>query len=409
MSMRTVLRFFGVAIFAIAICAHAQTYSVLHTFTGGADGAQPWAGVTVDSGGNLYGTATEGAYTGGNCSPNGCGTAYKLKRSGTGWTFSTLYTFHDSDGAFPYAPLIFGPDGALYGTTNQGGVHPCCGAVFSLRPPATFCSSVVCPWVQNLLWSFDVAPDGNDPFLGAVTFDAAGHIFGTTTYGGNYYQGTAFELQKQPSGGWTENILFNFGLGGQQPYNNLIFDSSGNIYTTTEIGGADNAGAVVELVNSPSGWTENDIYSFTGASDGSYPYAGLIFDQAGNLYGTTRIGGANNDGTVFELTPSNGSWTFHVIYDGGGWSGLTMDAAGNLYGTFGSGAYGNGAVSKLTPSNGSWIYTPLYSFTGGSDGGGPVGGVAFDANGNLYGTTASGGNLSDCQGYGCGVVWELTP
>jgi len=140
--------------------------------------------------------------------------------------------------------------------------------------------------------------------------------------------------------------------------------------------------------------------------------AGLIFDQAGNLYGSASSGGSGNGGTVFELMPSNGNWNFNLLYSlsgsGGSRNGplrsLTMDAAGNLYGTtYSDGAYGAGSVFKLKPSNGAWTYTDLYDFTGGDDGANPYGGVTLDANGNLYGTTAFGG-ASDA-----GVVWEITP
>jgi len=411
----------SILLFALAIVlthtAQAQTLSVLHAFTNGADGAEPWAGVTVDAGGNLYGTATSGGYTGGNCETyHGCGTVFRLKSGSFGWTLSPLYTFNDNDGASPFAGVIFGPDGTLYGTTYEGGAYMA-GTVYNLRPPATACKSVLCPWTENVLWSFQTeTEDGAVPGFGNLTFDTVGHIYGTTIYGGGLADGgTVFELAKQPSGSWSENINYSFGYidngnGGSEPYAGVIFDANANLYTTTNYDGAYQCGTVAQLENSPSGWTENVLYTFTCRSDGGEPFGGLIFDQAGNLYGTTS--GFQGSGTVFELSPSNGGWTFDVIYtftSGGSWAGVTMDAAGNLYGTGGVGAYGHGAVFKLTRSGSSWTYSSLHDFTGGSDGGGPVGGVAFDAHGNLYGTTANGGNLSDCDGSGCGVVWEITP
>ncbi len=161
------------------------------------------------------------------------------------------------------------------------------------------------------------------------------------------------------------------------------------------------------MVNSSSGWTGTDLHLFSGGSDGNTIYGGLVFDQAGNLYGDTFLGGEYNGGTVFELSPSNGGWSFNVIYNftgSGPWASLSIDAAGNLYGTTtGSGAYGYGNVFKLTPSDGGWTYTSLHDFTGGSDGGFPVSVVSFDANGNLYGTAEVGG------AYDNGVVWEITP
>jgi uncharacterized repeat protein (TIGR03803 family) len=180
------------------------------------------------------------------------------------------------------------------------------------------------------------------------------------------------------------------------------------MYTTTVEGGPDGCGTVAQLVNSASGWTETDLYTFTCESDGSGPYGGLIFDHAGNLYGTTAYAGAGGSGTVFELTHSSGSWTFQVLYgfagQGGPYASLTMDAVGNLYGTtIGDGAYGRGSVFKLIPSNGGWRYSSLHDFVGSSDGEDPISNVTFDASGNLYGTAQFGGT------YGEGVVWEITP
>ena len=151
--------------------------------------------------------------------------------------------------------------------------------------------------------------------------------------------------------------------------------------------------------------------------------AGLISDSSGNLYGATSYGGVNGGGTVFELTPSNGSWTLNTLYSftkvnnsfrPGPVASLIMDAAGNLYGTTkADGAYGYGNVFKLMPSNGSWAYTSLYDFTGGSDGANPYSSLVLDAQGNLYGTTYTGGQSGeDCllnETYTCGVVFEITP
>src|SRR5271166_2917290 len=163
--------------------------------------------------------------------------------------------------------------------------------------------------------------------------------------------------------------------------------------------------------------TENVLYRFQDGSDGAVPFGGVIFDNSGNLYGSTLVHGLGGGGTVFELSPANGNWTFSLLYSfiGSGFgpaASLTMDAAGNLYGTTDkNGAFGAGTVFKLTPSGGSWKYTSLHDFTGGSDGGNPFSNVTFDANGNLYGRTSAGGDTSgDCQGLvGCGVVWEITP
>ncbi len=392
----------------------AQTFQVLHNFTGGADGGGPMAGVTLDAGGNLYGTTQAGGYTGGSCSRYGCGVVYRLKHVGSDWTLTPLYSFHDNDGNVPVARVVFGPDGSLFGTTYQGGDEEN-GVVFNLRPASTVCKEVLCPWTETVIHYFTNNPDGCLPGLGDLTFDSAGNIYGTTEdcgeIAGIEYNGTVFELTPS-SGGWQESILYRIdeqGVG-EYPLNSAILDSQGNLYTTTEYSDApppNEWGTVIQLVNS-FGWTGSDIHVFTGGpSDGNTVYGGLVFDQAGNLYGDTFLGGENNGGTVFAMSPSNGGWTFNVIYSftgSGPWASLTIDAAGNLYGTStGSGAYGYGNVFKLTPSNGGWTYTSLHDFTGGSDGKLPVSVVSIDGNGNLYGTTSEGG--AD----GKGVVWEITP
>ena len=412
---------------SIVLCGavQAQTFTVLHSFTGGADGARPAAGLTLDAGGNLYGTASEGSYTGGYCyGLHGCGTVFRLKPGGGGWTLSTLYTFHGNDGAGPNARVIFGPDGTLYGTTSVGGTGSCyydaCGTVFNLRPAATICKSVLCPWTETVLWNFMNYLDGNYPGLGDLIFDAAGHVYGTTSEGGEYSNGTVFELEKLPDGDWSQTILYNFTqISGQgaTPEAGVIFDSEGNMYTPTVGGGfgGDRCGDVVQLVNSPSGWTENVLYTFTCSPGGQGPAGGVFFDPAGNLVGATAEGGGDDSGIVYDLSPSNGSWAYNILYDsfsgGAGPSGtLTMDSAGNLYGTtYQAGNYGYGSVFKLTPSDGSWTYTSLHDFTGGSDGANPVGNVIFDGNGNMYGTASAGGAFSNCDNGPCGVVWEITP
>ena len=233
--------------------------------------------------------------------------------------------------------------------------------------------------------------------------------------------GTVFKLTPS-NGGWAESVLYSFtgGSDGASPYSDVILDQAGNLYGTTWQGGVSGCafgtgcGTVYQLTPSGSGWKENTLYSFQSATDGGNPPAGLIFDPSGNLYGATWTDGPGGGGTVFELSPADGSWTFTSLYalngTGGPAGSLVMDGAGSLYGTTDSdGAHGVGSVFKLTPSNGGWIYTSLYDFTGGSDGYFPLCRVVFDTSGNLYGTTYAGGNNNDCGGYGCGVVWEITP
>ena len=395
--------------------AQAQTFKVIHTFTGKGDGATPWAGLTMDQAGNLYGTTC-----GNDCAYGGnAGTVFKLSRKGSGWIFNPLYNFVGGpDGANPHAGVVFGPQGNLYGTTPYSDGHGCtngsgCGKVFGLKPLASACESAFCQWAETVLYSFRGGSDGVAPALGNVIFDSAGNLYGTTLFGGTYSAGMAFELTSSGSG-WTETHLYSFtgGSDGGYPYAGLIFDQAGNLYGTTSGGGAYGAGTVFELTPSGSGWTENTLYSFTGGGDGGYPYAGLLFDQAGVLYGATISGGQAGGGTVFKLRPSNGAWTYSLVYSfkgpGGAYCGptgdLVMDGAANLYGaTQCDGAQGEGSVFKLTPSGGSWTYSSLHDFANGSDGGNPVGRLILDASGNLYGTA------SRADGKGQGVVFEITP
>jgi uncharacterized repeat protein (TIGR03803 family) len=246
---------------------------------------------------------------------------------------------------------------------------------------------------------------------GDIIFDQSGNIYGTTISGGLGI-GVIYELTPS-GGGWTETVLYYCGQGAGDgaPYGGVILHPSGNLFGTFVYAQPYNSGAVYELSRSGSGWKRSMLYQFSGGDDGYEPEGGLMLDSAGNLYGTTTGGGSGGGGTVFELTPSNGGWTFKTLYSfpchqpcQGPLGKLVMDDAGNLYGTTnGDGAYGKGSVFKLTPSSGGWTYTSLHDFTGGSDGGFPISSLVFDANGNLYGTASDGGSN------GAGVVFEITP
>jgi len=246
----------------------------------------------------------------------------------------------------------------------------------------------------------------------SVVFDAAGNLYGTTSEGGANGNGTVFKLAapKTKGGSWTESVLYSFGTGtdGSVPVGGVSFGSAGNLYGTTSAGGAYGFGTVFQLV-AGSGWTENILYDFQNANDGAVPYAGLISDKAGNFYGAATEGGANGGGTVFELTSSKGDWTFNVLYSVPGWGisgtfrNVVLDASGNLYATTHcDGEYNSGTVYELTPSRGAWTYTLLYTFTGGTDGLYSVSNPVLSQN-KIYGTTLYGG--AD----GNGVVYEVTP
>jgi uncharacterized repeat protein (TIGR03803 family) len=394
----------------------AQTYTVIHNFTGGSDGANPASGLTIDRAGNFYGTASTGGV--------GYGTVFKLVNHDSAWLTIPLYSFTGrDDGAGPFATMTLGPDGRLYGTTQEGGGSSCggeypgCGTVFLVTPPSKPSGRILGGWTDQVLHAFTYGgPDGIFPEFAELVFDHVGNIYGTTTGGGSGDNGTVYKLTRSGDA-WTESFVHLFeGADGSDPWSGVIFDSAGNLYGVTESGGAYNYGAIYDLMPSGSGWTESVLYSLQGGGDGSAPYGGLIFDQLGNLYGTTA-GTPNGSGTVFELIKlPNGSWTHVVLYrfsqvgyNGGPISSLVMDATGNLYGTtLYDGAYEYGSVFELTPSAGGWVFTDLHDFTGGSDGGYGEGSVILGHDGHIYGTAAIGGAYY-CPYQGCGVVWEITP
>ena len=371
----------------------AQNFQIIYNFTDGVDGGSPYAALTMDRAGNLYGTNAVAGLDGG-------GTVFELKYRTSGWTFAPLYEFTwNRDGARPEAQVIFGPDGAVYGTATAGGMgnH---GVVFRLTPRATGCVTALCFWSENTLHQFTGMPDGHYP-ASEVVFDAAGSLYGTTAYGGSSNQGAVYKLSPS-GGGWTETVLYSFGgSSGANPFSGVIFDNTGNLYGTTKTGGA-SYGTVYQLTPSGSGWVENTIYTFQGGADGGGPWGGLIFDQSGNLYGTTYT-----LGRVFKLTPTGNGWSYTVLYTFGGTGpngNLLMDATGSLYGiTTQNTGHNFGEVFKLSPAGQGWNYTNLHTFASGDGLLDHEGGVVMDASGNLYGTNEIGG------AHNAGVVWEITP
>jgi len=394
-----------VAVFALTLLTphalQAQTFSVIHNFSGEGDGTNPYAGVTIGGGGVLYGTASGGG-------THGHGVVFRLSHIGSGWVFGALYEFTGgSDGATPYGGIAIGPNGALYGTPYGGGVGD--GTAFELRPPATYCSAILCYWNETVLHTFTGVPDGEYPFEN-LTFDQAGNIYGTTNAGGRYSTGSAFELSPS-GGGWTESILHNFGSGndGSGPVAGVLLDTAGNVYGTTPTGGtgtlcSGGCGTVYQLMPSDGGWVENVLVNFDQAN-GYYPSSNLILDDSGNLYGTTLGGGQNGNGVVFELAPSGGGWTYSQLYSFASCNshaGVARDTAGNLYGVcYVGGTYEDGWVYELTNCSESCTLVDLHDFQSRTDGANPVGSPVLDANGNLYGTTLDGGAS------GNGTVWEI--
>ncbi len=422
--------------------AWAQPYKTLYTFVGDASGQFP-SGVIFDQAGNLYGTTGEGG--GGPCD-DGCGLAYKLTPNADGsWAESVLYTFCSvggcADGFYPYAGLTLDQSGNLYGETYLGGgAAGCdCGTVFELTPSSNG------SWTEKVIYHFTDGADGGLP-IGGLIFDQAGNLYGTT-YGGGIGYGVIFELTPNADGSWTEKVLHNSkGAGGESPLNaTLIFDHAGNLYGTASggdsksCGDGEGCGVVFELSpNSDGSWEEKVLHRFTGA-DGAFPGAGVIFDQAGNLYGTTEEGGNPTQcvdegvgcGAIFQLIPNaDGSWKETILHhftggkDGGlSFAPLIFDKSGNLYGTTevggkpklcaGDGFSGGcGVVFKLQPnSKGGWNETVLHRFVR-DPGAYPQAGVIFDAAGNLYGTTQGDSNgcsdIRPCRNT-FGSVFEITP
>lgn len=388
--------------------AQGQTLGVIHNFTDKQDGASPFGGLAMDKPGNLYGTSEFGG--------TGNGTVFRLVHKNSSWLFTPLYSFAGgNDGASPQATVVVGPDGALYGTTPSGGIGH--GTVFRVAPSPAACKTALCPWTETVLYRFAGGTDGDSP-VGAVVFDKSGNLYGTTYFGGvgtcngNYTCGVVYKLTHS-GGTWTESVLYQFAgdSDGGAPAAALIFDSAGNLYGTTTVGGANNQGTVFELTPSGSGWAESLLYSFNG-SDGNQPAGGLVFDSSGNLYGTTVSGGTKNGGTAYELTFSAGVWTESRLYSFGAHDGdglspyctLLLNANGDLYGTTSAGGLNNaGNVFTLTPADGGWTSAVVHAFNPSTDGAYPFSSLIFDAKGDLFGTTDSGGT----SGYG--IVFEITP
>jgi uncharacterized repeat protein (TIGR03803 family) len=371
--------------------AQAQAYNetVLYSFKGGTDGALPFAGLVQDAQGNLYGTTINGG-------SEGVGTVFMVDTAGKE-TVLHSFTGTGGDGAGPRGGLVRDTQGNLYGTTYQGGDLACsaptgCGTVFKLDTTGK----------ETVLHSFTNDPDGAYPEAGLVQ-DMQGNLYGTTLQGGSEGAGTVFKLDTTGK----ETVLYSFGsAGGDGTFlqAGLLLDSQGTLYGTTYTGGTHGDGTVFKVDKTGK---ETVLYSFTGmGGDGETPYyAGVVRDAPGNLYGTTVYGGASVFGTVFKVD-STGKETVLYSFTGGTKdgaypeAGLVLDTQGNLYGTtISGGAAGNGTVFKLDTSGKE---TVLYSFTGTKgDGAAPQAGLVLDMQDNLYGTTTSGGASGE------GTVFKL--
>jgi len=334
--------------------ASAAGYRKIYSFTGGLDGRDPATQLTFDpSTGNAYGTTAAGGEF-------DFGAIFQLTPTPDGWVQTVIYSFAGgNDGLDPHGGVTIGADGSLYGTAVAGGnagicAWDGCGVVYRLTP-------VNGTWSLATIHNFKGGNDGWGPG-GRVVFDGAGNLFGTTPDGGRFSAGTVYVLHPNGQGGWTKRTIHNF-TGGKDgatgSLGDLLFDSAGNLYGTAEQGGANGFGTVFRMSPTPSGgWTFATLYAFKGMPDGASPYGGLVWGSNGKLYGTTYYGGAAGIGSVFELS--------------------------------------------LGP-NGKWEERALYSFLGDTDGSLPTSTLTFDSKGSLYGTTSAGGRPS-CD---CGTIFKL--
>jgi len=358
---------------------------------------------------------------------------------------------YSASGTGDVAPFVTAsdPSGNLYGADWFGGTGY--GSIFELSPSSSG------SWTETTLYTFTGPPDGWEPM--GVVRDSAGNLYGTTLYGGAYQNndcvmlpaanrrlnsppsgarpeggssfhcGSVFELSPNGDGSWSETTLYNFtgGRDGATPQGGLVFDREGNLYGTTSNGGAGQVGVAFELSPVNGGWTETVLHNFGGSSDGAFPNGNLAIDAAGNLYGTTPSGNTGTtyqNGIVFELSSSGGTWVETVLHKFGStksdglvpYAGVIVDAAGNVYGTTSAGGagggycggFGCGTVYELTRiKNGGWREVILYAFAGTPDASSPDFPVTFGAKGSLYGA-AGGGSATSCQLFGpCGTVYKL--
>jgi uncharacterized repeat protein (TIGR03803 family) len=374
----------GVAVLATP-SVRAQTFSIIDNFAWNGGGVNPLAGLVIDSNETLYGTTSAGGSI-------GYGVVFAMNLAGTE---KVLYDFTGgADGASPQSSLILDSLGNLYGTTYSGGTYGA-GTVFMVTKAGK----------EKVLYSFTGGTDGANP-IAALSMDASGNLYGTTSAGGTYGGGTVFEVTK----GGREKVLYSFGQGtdGANPVAGVTLGAKGKMFGTTSAGGTYGYGIIFQLAPSSSGWNETVLHTFEMQSDGGTPYAGLVFDQSGNLYGAATSGGDGSGGTIFELTPSGAGWNFDVLYGlpgsdvSGPFRNLMLDSSGNIYGTTHCDGTGNGTVYELTNSAGTWTYNSLHVFSG-SDGYFSYSNMVIDKRGNLYGTTQWGGASGD------GVVFKVTP
>jgi len=380
----------------------ASTTKVIHSFGGGSDGAYLDTELVRDSAGNLYGTSVQGG--------TGSGTVFQVTPAGV---HTVLYSFTGgADGGEPYKGVTLDAAGNLYGTTVTGGGGACeggCGVIFKLTNNGG-------TWTQSIVYAFQGGNDGYEPGS-PVAFDSRGNLYGTTPLGGKYNLGVVYRISPNGTGGWNFRVIHTFtgGVdGGGGSAGKILIDSAGHLFGVCTVGGVNGFGTVYAMALVQGKWIFKTLYAFNDQPDGALPYGSVVADKFGNLYGTTYYAGANDWGTVYKLTRSNGAWTETVLYSfQGGTDGaqpissLVSDGAGHFYGTTsagGSSTCGCGVIFEMfRNSAGQWSEKVRYRFPGAPNAGQAYNGMVSDAAGNFYGATVHGGSTND------GAIYQFTP
>jgi len=393
-------------LFVFSVASFASTSQVVYSLAGDEDGEYPDTDLIIDSAGNIYGTSVLGG-------DFGTGTVFQLTPSGSGYVHTVLYSFTGgADGGQPYKGVTLDAQGNLYGTAVVGGTGGICagegcGVVYKLTKNGS-------TWTQSVIYNFTGKNDGYGPGSG-VTFDKAGNLYGTTPTGGAKSMGVIYELSPSGSS-WTFKVIHTFsggsdGTGGSA--GRLLLDSAGRLYGVCTVGGANGAGVAYKLTLVQGTWKFQTLYAFKGTPDAGFPYGALSMDSSGNLYGTTYYSGANNLGSVYQLALKGGVWTENLLYSfKGGTDGaspisnVNVDPSGDLYGTTseGGGRCSCGAIYRLTlPRGGQWTESVVYRFKNTPDGGFVYNGMVPDSSGHYFGSTVHGGTAGE------GAFYQFTP
>jgi uncharacterized repeat protein (TIGR03803 family) len=395
-----------------AASSHLQPEQILYDFDG-PNGAGPLSGVSIGAGGTLYGTTTFGG-------KHGDGDVYKLTPSGSAYTETILHTFGaKGDGSKPDGNVVVNSQGDLFGVTTVGGADQQ-GTAFELVPSGP-------RYVETVIHTFTGGEDGGQP-IGTLQLNASGDLFGVTQFGGTTNGGVVFELSPTKNG-YHEQVLHTFSYAAALPQAGLTMARNGTLYGTGYGDGSVHTdGLVFRLRPNAKGYVYADLYNFKGGADGSNPFSALTMSTStGDIFGTTEYGGdAGGEGTVFELIPTGAGYSERVLHGFTSEQGELLQAPvllqgdGDLFGTASGGGTGCkggcGTVFELIPTGSTYRFKSVYRFTGPPDGAEPQWGpLVSEANGDLLGTTRSGGTGSGCSDggpggvTGCGTLYQIQP